>query len=204
MAKPKTKPKTRPVDYDEDGDLNTGPDGNKGAKRKAFTVPDGSEVLLWRGVKDMGPVWQPYVIKAEFRRGQTAIEEPYLRFRFLKDTGEFGELVHTVDLNDRRLVWRDLPSTLRELSPAKPCAFLFLTSELEDLAPLLYEDGNANAKKRGPIAILEGGTGGNGKWPIGAGTLVGALEKLVDKKQGLGQLSDDEKRLIGSLLGRPL
>jgi hypothetical protein len=189
------------IPYEEDDDSNTDPNGTQGAKREAFEVPKGGK-LIWRGVKDPGPAWRPYVIKAELASGQSGIDEPYLRFRFLKDTGDFGEMVHCIDLNDRRLVWRRLPSTLRNLSPAKPCAFLFLTEDLERIAPVLYQDGNVNGKRG--IAILEGGTGGTGKWPIGAGFLVGAVGKLVDGAKGVAALSPEERRAIEELLGRTL
>jgi hypothetical protein len=187
------------IPYEEDDDSNTDPNGTKGAKREAFEVPTSGK-LIWRGIKDPGPAWRPYVIKAEFRKGQNGIEEPYLRFRFLKDTGSFGDMVHCIDLNDRRLVWRRLPSTLRNLSPTKPCAFLFLTEDLEDVAPVMYQDGNVNGKR---IQILEGGTGGTGKWPAGAGFLVGAVGKLVDGAKGVA-LSSEERQALEELLGRKL
>ena len=189
------------IEYREDDDPDTSPNGTKGARRRAFETPKAGDVLVWRGLKDVGPGWQPYVIEAEFRDGRPTFTEPYLRFRFLKSDGTFGPTVHCVDLNDRRLVWRDLPSSLEGLSAAKPCAFLFLTEDLEQIAPVLYADGNAGAAGSGP-RILEGGTGGTGKWPIGA-ALSALLKKLVaNSKEPLDQvLTEDERRLVAALLG---
>jgi hypothetical protein len=147
------------ITYEEDYEPGGQWNGSHGAKREAFPVPKDGDNLVWRGRMDAGPLYHPYVIKC------VGLDEPFLHFMFLKSSGQFGPLVHTIDLNDQRLVWRKLPSTLAKLSEATPCAFLFLTDDLKRVAPGMYADGCTNAVP----SARDTGTGGTGKWPRSAG-----------------------------------
>lgn len=164
------------IDYAEDDDPCTSPDGNAGAKRVAFALTGGDETLLWRGEKDFGRGFAPYVIKST--RG--AIKDPKaFELSFLKIDGSFGAKSHTIDLDDENVVWRGLPSTLEGLSDATPYAFLFLTERLEELRPDLWKDGDIRARESVGADEIPG-AGGNGKWPRGAGMIMVRAEQLEE------------------------
>lgn len=62
-------------------------------------------------------------------------------------TGEVMERQHTIDLNDRELVWNKLPSTLDGWSQGTTdCAFLFLSSRIHDLTADALESGGGTGK----------------------------------------------------------
>lgn len=181
--------------YDEDDAQGTGLDGRQHAKRRAFSVSALADPLYWRGLHDEAPRWQPYLIKGVF---PDAIRGSFLHFQFAKRDGTFGSRVHTIDLDDQRLVWRHAPSTLDGLSESTPCAFLFLTKELKELAPGLYDDGHY-------LGIRDGGTGGRGQWPHGADVRVEELAlKLAAMctSRQLLNLGRDEQTLLASLRKR--
>jgi hypothetical protein len=192
------------IEYVEDFDSNTGPDGNKGAKRRAFALKEEeAQTLVWRGIKEPGPVYQPYVIRAELH-GSNTYDRHWFQFRFLKKNGKFGSTVHVIDLDDRRTVWSGLPSSLEGLSLDYPCAFLFLTEDLKDVRPDLYKDGHVNGH-RGEVSkdakLLDDdtGTGGNGKWPRAAGRAKSKhLEGLLGRIAG-GALTEEDIALLKSL-----
>jgi hypothetical protein len=177
---------------DEDAEEGTGLDGRQRARRRAFSIAARGEPLYWRGIYAESPRWQPYLIKGVF---PDAIRGSFLHFQFAKRDGTFGSRIHTIDLDDQRIVWRHAPSTLDGLSESTPCAFLFLTKDLKELAPGLHEDGHY-------LGIRDGGTGGRGQWPNGAGARVEALAlKLAEMctSRQLLNLGREEQELLASL-----
>ncbi|MCW5808803.1 MAG: hypothetical protein KIT31_41010 [Deltaproteobacteria bacterium] len=177
--------------------------------RTAFAVPTVGARLTWYGYQDPKPGWRPYVVKCVEPFPDIPVEpdaedeDATLSFEFLQTDGTFKGaepgVPHTIVLTQQELVWWNVPSTLDGLSLSTPCAFLFLTDNLQALRPDLYEAGDAG----GGALRREGGNGngGTGKWPQGAaGRSLFDLVGVALRKVPWNDLEEDlTKEQVGLL-----
>ncbi|MCU0684964.1 MAG: hypothetical protein MUF34_22405 [Polyangiaceae bacterium] len=112
--------------------------------------------------------YAPYVVEIVDRSNAS------LTFRFLNlMTNDTIGASHTIDLDDEKVVWRSLPSTV-DVPNAKPgrCALLFLHSE--ELPKPLSDDAIASCRHPTTLKSLD-----TGKWPRAAPLVSTELLTMV-------------------------
>lgn len=172
------------VEYEETTDRR-GDDHPANYASRAFPFPTANTIYKWHGRTQLQPGWRPYLIQI------TKLDEPELTFHFIGRDGRARVAEWRVNLDEQRLVWRQLPSSLAEYEPGtRDCAFLFLSKDLETLNRAMYEDGKAGAG------------GGTGKWPRGAGVspieaALPAIAKIL--KEHRNALSEADARALENL-----